>query len=291
MKSFQSESVNTETFKGITFITTLHFELSGIIGLDNIVLERVISGDNGGTNTFHSSSDHLSNGSEEFKFFVSGGSSSFVLSSESGTHGDGESEELTVSVDLFVGFGNKEFFFKNALGHFLKMIFEVLLVLLEISDGLFKLGFEFKEVLLGNTFFLVVISEGFFDVGEELLEHRSDSFNGTSVEEHVVFRGGHLGEHSDDWGILGSFSDLDTGLEELLGVGRELDKGGFLSNEIVKEGDGTIDNREGTSVIGNSGNVKGVTFFSSGGSSSEGGSGVSEILNGLGEINFGLISG
>jgi len=291
MKSFQSESVNTETFKSVTGLTTVMSELSGIVGSNNVVLERVISGDDGGSDTFHSSSDHLSNSSKELELFVSGGSGSGVLLSESGTHVDAEVEEVGVSVDLLVGLGNEEFLFKDALFHLFKVVLEVLLVLGEVSDGLLELGLEFKEVLLGNGFFLVVVSKGVFDVGEELLEHTSDSFNGTSVEEHVNFRSGHLGEHSNDWGILGSFSDLDTGLEEHLGVGGQLDKGGFLSNEIVKEVDGTIDNREGTSVVSNSLDVKGMAFLSSGGSSGKGGSGVGKVLDGLGKVDLSLISG
>jgi hypothetical protein len=84
---------------------------------------------------------------------------------------------------------------------------------------------------------------------------------------------------------------LDTGLEELLGVGGELDEGSFFSDEIVKESDGTVNNGEGTSVLGDSLDVKTVTFLSSGGSGGKGGSVVGEVLDGVGEVNLGFISG
>jgi hypothetical protein len=100
-----------------------------------------------------------------------------------------------------------------------------------------------------------------------------------------------LGEHSDDGGIVSGKLDLDTGLEELLGVGGELDEGSFFSDEIVKESDGTVNNGEGTSVLGDSLDVKSVTFLSSGSGGGKGGSVVGEVLDGVGEVNLGLISG
>ena len=77
------------------------------ISINGFVVEGVISGDNGGSKAIESSSDHLSNGTEELEFFVSGGGGSFVLSSEGGAHSDRELKKLGVSVDLLVGLGNK----------------------------------------------------------------------------------------------------------------------------------------------------------------------------------------
>lgn len=171
------------------------------IGVDGGVIERVISGDNGGSNTIKSSSDHLSNGTEEFELFVSGGSSSFVLLSEGIAHFDREVEEVGVSADLLFGFGNKEFFLKDALGHLFKVVFEVLLVLLEVSDGLLEFGFKSVVGVLSDVLFLIIISKGVLDVREELVEHSSYSFNGTLVEEHINFRSSHLGEKSNDWSV------------------------------------------------------------------------------------------
>ena len=74
-------------------------------------------------------------------------------------------------------------------------------------------------------------------------------------------------------------------------MGRELDEGSFLSDEIVKETHSTTDDGEGTSVLGDSLDVEGVTFLSSSGSRSERSSGGSEVGNGLSEINFSLIPG
>merc|ERR1712202_3054 len=74
-------------------------------------------------------------------------------------------------------------------------------------------------------------------------------------------------------------------------MGRELDKRGFFSNEIVKKTEGTLDNRHSTFVVSYSSDVKGMTFFSSGSGGSKSCSGVSEILDGLSKINFSLISG
>ena len=44
-------------------------------------------------------------------------------------------------------------------------------------------------------------------------------------------------------------------------------------------------------MLGDSLGVKGVTFLSSGGSGRKGGSVVGEVLDGVGEVNLGLISG
>jgi hypothetical protein len=150
---------------------------------------------------------------------------------------------------------------------------------------------EGKESFLGKVLFLVVISKGVLDVTEKLLEHTSDTVNGTSIKEHIVLSSGHLGEGGDDWSIVSGKFELDTGLKELLGVGGELDERSFLSDEIIEETEGTLDDRSSTSVLGDSLVVKGVTFLSSGGSGSKRSSGVSEVLDGVSEIDFGLISG
>jgi hypothetical protein len=129
------------------------------------------------------------------------------------------------------------------------------------------------------------------DVTNELFKHSSDSVDGTSIKEHISFSGGHLGEDGDNGSIVASKLDFDTSLEELSGVGRELNERSFLSNKVVKESDGTLDNRDGTSVLGDSLDVKTMTFLSSGSSGGEGGSVVSEVLDGVGEVNLGLVSG
>jgi len=290
MNSHRS-AVNTETFEGITLVSTIMSESIVLVGSDWGVLERVISGNDGGTDTFKSSSDHLSNGGEEFHLFVSGGSSSGVLLSEGGAHLDGEVQEVGVSVDLLFGLGNEEFLFKDALGHFFEMVLKLLLHSHKVSDGLFKSGLEGEISLLGSVFFGVVVSEGVLDVGEELVEHTSDSLDSGDVKEHIVLGSGHLGEHSDDWSVVLGKLDLDTGLEELFGVSGELDEGSFFSDEIVKEAEGTVDNGEGTFVIGDSSDVKVVTFFSSLGGSGKGGSGGGKVGDGVSEIDLGLISG
>merc|ERR1711990_218300 len=115
MKSSRSESVNTETLEGITFITTGVLELSGFITSNFFVVERVISGDNRGSESLESSSDHLSDSDEELKFFLSGGSSGSVLSDEGITHLDGEGEEVSVSGDLLFGLGDEELFFEDPM--------------------------------------------------------------------------------------------------------------------------------------------------------------------------------
>jgi hypothetical protein len=74
-------------------------------------------------------------------------------------------------------------------------------------------------------------------------------------------------------------------------MGRELDEGSFLSDEIVKETHSTTDDGEGTSVLGDSLDVEGVTFLSSSGSRSERNSGGGEVGNGLSKIDFSLIPG
>jgi len=251
----------------------------------------VISINDGSTDTFKSSSDHLSDGSEEFHLFVSGGSSSGVLFSEGSAHLDGEVQEVGVSIDLLFGLGDEEFLFKDALGHFFEMVLKLLLHSHKVSDGLFKSSLEGEVGLLGHGFFGVVISEGVLDVGEELVEHTSNSLDSGDVKEHIVLGGGHLGEHSDDWSVVLGKLDLDTGLEEHLGVSGELDEGSFFSDEIVKEAHGTVDNGEGTFVIGDSGDVKVVTFFSSLGGSGKGSSGGGKVGDGLSEIDLGLIPG
>jgi hypothetical protein len=267
------------------------FERFNFIGSDFSIVERVISGNNGRTETFKSSSDHFSNGTEELELFVSGGGSGGVLFSESGAHRDGKGKELAVSVDLLRSFGDKELLFKDALGHFFEMVFELLLHSHKVSDGLFESGSKGEIGLLGHVLFLVVVSKGVLDVLQKLVEHTSNSLNSGDVKEHIVLSGGHLGEHSDDWSIRAGELDLDTGLKELFGVGGELDEGSILSNEIVEEVDGTLDNRHSTSVMGDSLDVKGVTFLSSSGSGGKGSSGVGEVLDGLGKIDLSLISG
>ena len=266
-------------------------ELSGVIGSDDVVLERVISGDDGSTNTTESSSDHLSNGTEELKLFVSGSSSGSVLFYESGAHFDGEIVEILVSVNLLVGLGDKELLLKDALGHFLEMVLKLLLHLLKISDGLFESSSEGEVGLLGEVLFLVVISKGVFDVTEELLEHTSNSLDGSDVKEGIGFSGGHLGENGNDWSVVLGHLDLDTSLKKLLGVSGELDEGSILSDEIVEETESTVDDADSTSVLGDSLDVKGVTFLSSGGGSSERSSGLSEVGNGVSEIDLSLVSG
>ena len=262
-----------------------------LIGINLGVIEGVISGNNGSTEAIESSSDHLSNGLEELELFVSGGGSGGVLISEGGAHLDGESEEFGVPVDLLLGLGDEEFLFKDALGHLFEVVLKLLLHLGEVSDGLLKSGLEGEEGLLGEVLLLGVVSEGVLDVLHELVEHASDSLDSGDVKEHIVLGSGHLGKHGDDWGVRAGKLDLDTGLEELLGVGGELDEGGFLGDEVIEEVDGTSDDADGTSVGGDSSVVEGVTFFSSGGGRGEGSSGVGEVLDGLSEIDFSLVPG
>jgi len=214
-----------------------------------------------------------------------------VFFNESGAHFSGEFEKSRVSGDLFSGFGDEKLFFKDTLGHFFKMIFKVNFVSFEVSNRFFELGFKGVERVLGSSFVVGEFSERVFDVAEELFEHTSDSANGTSVKEHVEFGGGHLGEESNDWGVVVSEVDFDTRLEEEGGVGRELNERSFFSNHIIEDTEGTFDNAHGVSVVSSSGNKESVFFSSGGGSNGKGGFGVGDVLDGVSKINFGFISG
>jgi len=214
-----------------------------------------------------------------------------VFFNESGAHFSGEFEKGRVSGDLFRGFGDEKLFFKDTLGHFFKMIFEVNFVGHEISNGFFEFGFKGVERVLSSGFVVGEFTEGVFDVVEELFKHTSNSANGTSVKEHIEFGGGHLGEESNNWGVVVSEVDFDTRLEEEGGVGRELGKGSFFNTHVVEDTEGTFDNAHGVSVVRSSGNKERVFFSSGGGSDGKGGFGVGDVLDGVSKINFGFISG
>jgi hypothetical protein len=116
--------------------------------------------------------------------------------------------------------------------HFFNVILKKDFVLFEFPDGLFKLGFEVLVVLFFGVFSVGVINKRSFDVIEKLVEHGLDSVNGTGIEEHVNFRGGHLGEKSNNGGIMLGETNLDTGLKHLHGMGRELDEVS-INNHVI----------------------------------------------------------
>jgi len=210
---------------------------------------------------------------------------------ESSTHFSGKSEEVGVSGDFFRRFSNKKFFFKDALGHFFKMIFEVLFVGLQFRNGSFEFGFKSVVGILSSRFVVGEFSKRVFDVVVELFKHTSNSANGTSIKEHIEFRSGHLGEESNDWSVVVRKVNFDTSSKEEGSVLRELSEGTFFSDHIVEDTEGTFDNTHGVSVIRSSGNKESVFFFSGCGGNSKSGFRVGDVLDGLSKINFGFISG
>ena len=171
------------------------------------------------------------------------------------------------------------------------MIGKVLLVGLQFRDGHFKFGFQGVERILSGGFVIREISKGFFDVTVELFKHSSYSTNSSRVKEHIEFRGGHLGEESNDWGVVVGKVNFDTSSKEEGSMLRKLSEGSFFSYEIVEDTEGTFDNTHGVSMVTNSLSKERVFFTSDGSSNGKGGFGVGDVDDGLSKINFGFVSG
>jgi hypothetical protein len=161
-------------------------------------------------------------------------------------------------------------------------------VFFKLSDGLFKFGFEVSEVFNFGVFSVGVINKRSFDVIEKLVEHGFDSVNGTGIEEHVDFRGGHLGEESNNWSIMLGETNFDTSLKHLHGMSRKLDEV-RTNNHVIKDGEGTFNNVHGGFMVLRSRLEEFMFLFSSGSSGSKGSSGVGNILDGHIKSNFSLV--
>jgi hypothetical protein len=211
-----------------------------------------------------------------------------VFSFKGGTHLNREFKEVGVSGDLLFRFLDEERFLEKAHVHFFDVILKKDFVLFELSDGLFKFGLEVLVVLNFGVFGVGVVGEGVLDVFVKLVEHGFDSVNGTGVKEHVDFRGGHLGEESDNWGVVLGETNFDTGSKHLHGVGGKLDEVS-INNHVIEDGKSTCDNAHGISVVLRSGLEKLMFGFSSGSSSGKGSSGVGDVLDGHLKGNLGLV--
>ncbi len=172
--------------------------------------------------------------------------------------------------------------------HFFNVIFKEDFVLFKFSDGLFKLGFEVPEVFKFGRLGVGIITKRSFDVIEQLVEHGFDSVHGTSIEEHVDFRGSHLGEESNNWSVMLGETNLNTGLKHLHGVRRKLDEVS-INNHVIEDSESTFDNAHGISVVLSSALEKFMFLFSSGSGGSKGGSGVGDVLDGHFEGNLCLV--
>jgi len=239
----------------------------------------------------HSLLGELFDDSKKISLLISTFSGGLVRDSERFTHSLGGGEHISVSGDFLGGSGHDDTFLKDASVHVIDVTRESGFEGSKLSKGLLKVSGNAVELFLESGFDGLKLIEVNSDGTDHLLHHGSDSVDGRLVNKEIFLRSGHLGEKLDDWGVGVHDVDHGTGLDEVHGVGGELDERSFLSDEIIEETEGTLDDRSSTSVLGDSLVVKGVTFLSSGGSGSKRSSGVSEVLDGVSEIDFGLISG
>ncbi len=104
----------------------------------------------------------------------------------------------------------------------------------EFSQGLFKIsrnGVEFLLEALFSGFKSIKVNS---DGTDHFFHEFSDSVNSGFLNEDVFFRGNHLGEGDNNWGISVHEVDSGTGLDEFHGMGLEEHEAGVTNNKCVK---------------------------------------------------------
>ena len=91
------------------------------------------------------------------------------------------------------------------------MIFEVLLVYLEVSNRGFELSLKSVVRVLSGGFSIREILKRFFNIAIKFFKHTSNSSYCTCIKEHVDISSGHLGKSSNNWSIMMGKTDSDTG--------------------------------------------------------------------------------
>jgi len=193
----------------------------------------------------HSLLGELSDDSKKISLLISTFSGNFVRDSERFAHSGGGVEHLSVSGDFLLGGGHDDTFLKDASVHVIDVTRESGFEGSKLSEGLFEVSRNGVELLLESGFSTLEGVEVNSDGTDHIGHHLSDSVNSRLVNKDIFLRGGHLGEEGDDWGVGVHDVDKGTGLDEVHGVGRELDKGSFTSNEFVKEVHGVTENGDG----------------------------------------------
>lgn len=195
-------------------------------------------------------SDHVLLGellddSKKISLLISTFGGGLVGNSESIAHSGGGVEHFSVSGNLLSGSSHDDTFLKDASVHVINVTRESGFKGSELSEGLLKVSRDGVVLLLEGGLSTLegieVDSDGTHHVGH----HLSDSVNSGLVNEDIFLRSGHLGEEGDDWGVGVHDVDHGTGLDEVHGVLRELNEGGFTSDELVKEVHGTTEDGDG----------------------------------------------
>jgi len=153
-----------------------------------------------------------------------------------------------------------------------------------LSKGLFEVGGDGVELFLEGGFSTFEGVEVDSDGSDHVLHHSSNSVDGRLVNKDIFLRGGHLGEEGDDWSVGVHDVDHGTGLDEVHGVGGELDEGSFTSNEFIKEVDGFTEDHDGvlmSTLLSEEGFMLGVSDV---GELSKGSLGINLVLLVDGEV-------
>jgi len=172
---------------------------------------------------------------------VSSFGGNLVLNIESGTHFSGNIQKLLVVVLLVGGISDDGGFLNDAEVHGIEVGVKSLVDGLEVVKVLVKGTREDVESINFTLFCGDESIEGNTDFVEEFSDQVSDSSNGIWDDEFIFFRGSHLGEGDDNWGVVTNQTSLDSGLDEGGGVLGKLDERSFTSGQFVKEFEGTLD--------------------------------------------------
>lgn len=226
----------------------------------------------------HSLLGELFDDSKKISLLISTFSGGLVRDSERFTHSLGGLEHISVSGDFLGGGGHDDTFLKDASVHVVDVTRESGFKGSKLSKGLLKVSGNAVEFFLKTGFGVLKGFEVDSDGTDHLLHHGSDSVDGRLVNKEIFLRSGHLGEKLDNWRVGVHDVDHGTGLDEVHGVGGELDEGSITSNEFIKESHSITE--DGHSVLmslllGKEGSVLGV---SDGGKLLKGRSGIDLIF-------------
>jgi len=167
---------------------------------------------------------------QEIEFLVSSGGGNVVFVVKSGTHFSGDVQELLVLVSLVGSLLDNSFFLDDTKVHGVDVSVESLVDGSEVVEVLVKNTGEYVESI---NFILLVYNESVktnSDLSEEIVDQFSDSSNSVEVDEFVFFRGSHLGEGNDNWGISTDHTGFDTSLDHSSGVLGKLDEVTFTGS-------------------------------------------------------------
>jgi len=157
----------------------------------------------------------------------------------------------------------------------------------EFSQGLFKIsrnGVEFLLEALFSGFKSIKVNS---DGTDHFFHEFSDSVNSGFLNEDVFFRGNHLGEGDNNWGISVHEVDSGTSLDEFHGVVFKFDEGGITNNEGVKIFKGITEDSDSVVVSFNFRNINGMLGVSDVGELGESRLGINLIFLVNTKINFG----